>query len=137
MIFKKLKKNYALFLGLGMSFALTASVGLFTTACTTNTTNESSAISARDNTTSDGLTTVKYDQEKWIGDNSVSIAIVSQPNLKYLTSLLSTYLKNNANDNGSSDSTKSNSYTLVYNLNQKIASGTGQYAISNITAGTG
>lgn len=143
MIFKKLKKNYALFLSLGMSVVLTSSVGLFATACTTTSTDTSEVISARDNTlitnseSGEGLTTVEYDQEKWIGDNSVSIAMVSEPNTTYLTSTLSSYLETNASDTSSSDSVKSNSYTLVYNLNEAIKSGAGGYSVSNITAGTG
>lgn len=143
MIFKKLKKNLAIFFGLGMSAILATSLGLFTTACTTVTSsNNSSVISARENTlftnetNREGLTTIEYNQEKWIGDNSVSIAILSEPNVEYISSMLNSYLASNESDVNSNDSVKSNSYTLVYSLKNIIKNGSG-YSTSNVTAGTG
>lgn len=136
MIFRNIKKKFILLLSLGLATSLVTSVGLFATSCSSDNSN---AISARDNTDiANGLTTVEYEAEKWIGDNSVSISFVSTPNITYLKSYLSSYLTSHSNDENSSNSDASNSYALVSSIYSNINQNETSYSKnSSITAGTG
>lgn len=64
-----------------------------------------------------GLTTVKHEQEKWIGDNSVSIGIQYTPNWTYIKEYVSTYLKNHSDDEGSTNTDAALAYSRMNDFN--------------------
>lgn len=70
-----------------------------------------------------GLTTVQYDTEKWLGNNSMSILLKCEPNKDYLNEYVASYLERYEKDAESSNPPDKFSYLIM------------QYFKSNLDAG--
>lgn len=83
---------------------------------------------------SNGLTTVKYDTEKWLADNSLSILFKSDPNVEYLKNYVKSYLDKYSGDKESSNITDNFTYTLMQYFLTSLNSGA--YTVSSSHSGT-
>lgn len=62
---------------------------------------------------SEGLTTVQYDTEKWLGDNSMSILLKCEPNKDYINKYVASYLDRYKGDAESSNPPDKFSYLIM------------------------
>lgn len=125
--------------------SITCSIEITPQTIRENSSNEitpsATTIYPRENTiitnplTKDGYTTVKYNTEKWIGKNAVSILRTSEPNLNYLKKYVNDYLKKYESDIESSNIPDKYGYTLMSFLKNSLDSGT--YNLSASSGGTG
>lgn len=125
--------------------SVTCSVEISPYVATKVTPNEAippnTIIQPRENTiitnslTGDGYTTVKYDTEKWIGKNEVSVLTTSKPNLTYLKKYVSDYLTKFQGDAESSNIPDKYGYSLMNYLNTSLQNNT--YTLNVSSGGTG
>lgn len=106
---------------------------------TNNNTNlgpiSNTPVYARPNASGSKYTKVQYDEERYIGDNSVSILLTSEPNYDYLKNYIKEYLEKNEEDMVSSNITEKYAYVLLSYLGSSLESN--DYREGTFTGGTG
>lgn len=80
------------------------------------------------------LTTIKYDQEKWITDNSFSLLFTYKYNKNYLLSFVDEYLNLNSKDKDT-NSELNNSYKLMIDFKEALESNNFRYNSSLLGTG--